>query len=166
MQRLGEVRPQAIAAGRIGLLAPPYSRFVPLFKRISAAGVCIAIPLCLVQSDCGLQFGNEALSFASCQSVTSELGTDMTVHWTVVDSGNGNSTLRGAIDAAHSANSIDWAGFGFNPQLEMIGGNALVVKACSSCSSGTNGKLSSDLSIYLVHLLYTELCTKAISLLS
>lgn len=89
-----------------------------------------------MQSNCGVQFGGEALEFASCQSVTSELGTDMTVHWTVVDAGNGNSTLRGAMNAAQSANAIDWAGFGFNPALEMIGGNALVVKSCTSCSSG------------------------------
>lgn len=89
-----------------------------------------------MQSNCGLQFQNQELSFASCKSLTSDLGTDMNILWTVVDAGNGNSTLRGAIDAARTAGTVDWAGLGFNSKLEMPGGSAMIVKTCSSCASG------------------------------
>ena len=91
----------------------------------------------LLQSNCGLQFGNQVLSFSSCQNITSQLGTDYNLLWTVASDGNGNSTFRGAIDAAASS-QIKWAGFGFAVPgtMQMLGGSALIVKECQTCSSG------------------------------
>lgn len=111
-----------------------------------AGGIYCLKRLACVQNNCGLQFGNEELTFTSCQNFQETLGKDMNVLWTVRDDGNGNSTLRAAIDGPQAANEIDWFGFGFNPTLEMIGGDALIVKTCSSCSSGevvvVNGQIS------------------------
>ena len=98
----------------------------------------------LLQSNCGLQFDNQVLSFSSCQNVTSQLGTDYNLLWTVVSEGNGNSTFRGAIDAAASS-QIEWAGFGFAVPgtQQMLGGSALIVKECQTCSSGEPSSLHS-----------------------
>lgn len=90
-----------------------------------------------MQDSCSIiQIGNEAIQLASCSDLSSDLGTDLKFQYTVVDDGNGNSTLRGAIDAAATSGSIDWASVGFQQELEMIGGSAIVVKTCSSCASG------------------------------
>jgi hypothetical protein len=90
-----------------------------------------------LQNTCeAVELGGEAYSLSSCKDLTSDLGTDFKVQWTVVDGENGNTTFRGVIDAAAKSASVDWAGFGFNQDLAMIGGNAFIVKICSSCASG------------------------------
>ena len=90
-----------------------------------------------MQDSCGaVQIGNEAIQLASCSDLSSDLGTDLKFQYTVVDEGNGNSTLKGVIDAAATSGSIDWASVGFQPALQMVGGDAIVVQTCSSCASG------------------------------
>ncbi len=90
-----------------------------------------------LQNTCSaVQIDNEAIQLAACSDLSSDLGTDLKFQYTVVDNGNGNSTLRGTIDAAYTSGSIDWASVGFQQDLEMIGGSAIVVKACTSCATG------------------------------
>ena len=61
----------------------------------------------------------------------------MTLHYSVTGGENGgNITLRGGIDAAHVAGESDYVGFGFQPDQEMIGGNAIIVQTCTTCESG------------------------------
>lgn len=92
----------------------------------------------LVQSNCNfIQLDGETISLVGCSDLSLDLGTDFKFSWSVIETGNGNSTLRGAIDAAASTGSVDWAAVGFQPELEMIGANAFIVRACSSCASGT-----------------------------
>ena len=99
--------------------------------------MCQLLSYELLQDNCSpLNLGNGPVSLTACSDLTSDLGTDLKFQWTVLDAGNGNSTLRGAIDAAYTEGSIDWAGVGFNQDLEMIGGNAFIVKADSSSASG------------------------------
>ena len=133
----------------------PFLTIIPPFDPVRETFANLQSGFIILQDSCGaVQIENEAIQLASCSDLSSDLGTDLKFQYTVVDDGNGNSTLRGVIDAAATPGSIDWAAVGFQQELEMIGGSAIVVQTCSSCASGIHSLASihTQVSICLLKL--------------
>ncbi|KAK9815929.1 hypothetical protein WJX72_012106 [[Myrmecia] bisecta] len=93
----------------------------------------------LQSTDCSLNLGGSIHKYTACQAYGSDQGNteaiDYHLYWSVVDLGNGSSTLDAAINALHNG----WAGFGIpDSSGGMLGGSALITKTCSTCSSGAS----------------------------
>ena len=82
--------------------------------------------------------GSEALSFAACQDLSSNLAATYNLLYTLTDNGNGTSMLSGAFERA--ADEPSWAAFGLPPCQSdgcgMLHGSAIIAKTCASCASG------------------------------
>ncbi|KAL3141585.1 hypothetical protein ABBQ32_004827 [Trebouxia sp. C0010 RCD-2024] len=85
-------------------------------------------------STCPLTLGSSTLEFAACRSLEPVISSDYNLLFTVTTpAGQPGPVLHGAIDAA----STGWVGFGIPAQPGvMVGGSAIIVKACPSCPSG------------------------------
>lgn len=85
-------------------------------------------------STCPLILGSSTLEFAACKSLEPVVSSDYNLLYTVTTpTGQPGPVLHGAIDAA----STGWVGFGIPAQPGvMVGGSAIIVKACSTCPSG------------------------------
>ena len=71
-----------------------------------------------------------ATTFANCQALV----TGMQLLWTVNTGSNGGAVLDGAIIGP---STTGWAGFGFPDSAgSMVPGNAIIVKADTSASTG------------------------------
>ena len=71
-----------------------------------------------------------ATTYANCQALV----TGMQLLWTVDTGSNGGAVLNGAIIGP---STTGWAGFGYPDSAgSMVPGNAIVVKADSSASTG------------------------------
>ena len=115
----------------------------PAGRKILATADAAMAPGPTNQSEeCSFSFANSPLSFTACLNMAAELDWPYNVLWSVENHGKGlNLTLKGAIDVAAYPgipSAVHWAGFGFPAagQTGMVGGNAIIVKACSSCASG------------------------------
>ena len=100
--------------------------------------VCQAQPCSLhlvnmhLQASCNtaVTVNGTATNYANCQALV----TGLQFLWTVNTGSNGGAVLNGAIIGP---STTGWAGFGFPDSAgSMVPGNAIVVKADSSASSG------------------------------
>ena len=94
--------------------------------------VCICI---CMQTHCALQVGGNQLAFEACNSFSAHIGTDYNLLWSLTADPKGNHSclLTGALDVLHDG----WAGFGLpGEQGGMLGGSAVIVKACATCTTG------------------------------
>ena len=95
-------------------------------------------PTVSAQAPCALRVADEALSFAACQDLSTNLATGYSLLYTLSDNGNGTSTLAGAFDRPASAPA--WAAFGL-PRCQqdvcgMLHGSAVIARTCASCPTG------------------------------
>lgn len=88
------------------------------------------------QASCGLQVGARVEHFAGCHDISANVSTGYSLFYSLIDNGNGTSTLSGAMERPVTAPA--WIAFGLPacPDCGMSKGSAVIAKTDAASPTG------------------------------